>query len=290
MKLQNRWISPFVVAACVAVTALSSQSYEDMKKANADKLAAMRDQNEAMMAKLRAEINGMREEIKQKGLNFQVEINDKMKEKMKDITGLKPPKPPKPPKPEPEPAPAPVPPVPNEDPRSKCDPNADSFDWRAHGIVPPVRDQKACGDCYLFAAMGAYESAYLIQTRQSVDIAEQYFLNCTQQFGCDGGFYGTVWETMRKKTPDTETSYPYQAKKGMCKNLAPSGNYLVKDMGYAQNTKPTVQAIKNALCAHGVLATSVNSTRMFSAYKSGVFNENANTAQTNHAINIVRLG
>ena len=109
MRSQKRWISPLIIASCVAVTALSSQSYDDMKKANADKLEAMRGQNDAMMQKMRAEINGMREEIKQKGLNFQVEINEKMKEKMKDITGLKPPKPPKPnPKPEPEPAPVEV--------------------------------------------------------------------------------------------------------------------------------------------------------------------------------------
>jgi C1A family cysteine protease len=48
-----------------------------------------------------------------------------------------------------------------------------------------------------------------------------------------------------------------------------------------------VQAIKNALCAHGVLATAVNATRMFTGYKSGVFNEGANSSGTNHAINIV---
>ena len=71
MRSQNRWISPLIIASCVAVTALSSQSYDDMKKANADKLEAMRGQNDAMMQKMRAEINGMREEIKQKGLNFQ---------------------------------------------------------------------------------------------------------------------------------------------------------------------------------------------------------------------------
>jgi C1A family cysteine protease len=288
MKSQNRWTSPLITGLLIAVTALSSQNFEESRKAASGKLEEMRAKNDAMMQKMRAEINGMRDEIKNKGLSFQVEINEKMKEKMKDITGLKPPKPPKPnPKPEPEPAPEPPPPVPTEDVRSKCNPSAESFDWRAHGIVPAIRDQKACGDCYMFAAMASYESAYLIQSRQNVDMAEQYFLNCTREFGCDGGWYGTVWQKMTKMNGDVETNYPYQAKKGMCKNTTPDGNYLVVKSGYVSQGVASPQAIKNALCQHGVLATAINSTRMFTGYKSGVFNEGANAGGVNHAINIV---
>lgn len=279
-----------LLPAGILMTALSGQSYEDMKKQNAEKLANMRDKNEAMMQKLREEINGMREEIKRKGMSFQVEITEQMKAKMADITGLKPPKPTPQPGPGPQPIPeppAPLPPVPTGDVRSKCNPNAEAFDWRDHGIVSPVRNQEQCGDCYMFAAMGAYESALRIQNKQSVDLAEQYLLSCDKKYGCDGGWYGTVWETMKKKNVDLEANYPYQAKKGFCKNLTPAGNYRTASSGYSGKGIASPDQIKRDLCAHGVLATAVKVTRYFTAYKSGVFNEGSNTGTSNHAVNIV---
>ena len=294
MKYFGKWVSPAILVVAFVVSALASQSYEDMKKQNADKLSSMRNQNEAQLQKLREEVNGMREEIKKRGLAFQVEINDKMKEKISDITGLKPPKPkpepqPKPtpdPTPEPLPPPPPPPPVAPEDVRSKCSPDAEAFDWREHGVVSPVRDQKSCGDCYMFAAMGAYESAYSIQNKQSIDLAEQYLLNC-ETYGCNGGWYGTVWDTMKKKNVDVEPNYPYQAKKGFCKNLTPTGNFRVVNSGYVGRGIPAPELIKRELCAHGPLATAVKVTRLFTAYKSGVFNEGSNSGATNHAVNIV---
>jgi C1A family cysteine protease len=271
------------VLALALVSGLQSQSYEDMKKANADKLSQMRQINEAQLAKLRAEVNDMREEIKKKGLSFQVEITEQMKMKASEILGFKPPRP----KPQPKPLP-PTPPAPvdSSDVRSKCDVNAAAFDWRDHGVVTPIRNQLSCGDCYMFAAMGAYESAYLIQNKQSVDLAEQHLLNCDRKYGCNGGDYGSVWQTMKKTNVDIESNYPYQAKKGTCKYSKPVGDYRVQQYGQVGSGVSSPAEIKKALCEHGVLATAVNASRMFMGYKSGVFNENAR-GSTNHAINIV---
>lgn len=261
-----------------------------MKQRIDNKFNEVKASNDAKLKKLQEEINGMREEIRKKSLTFQVEITEQMKMKMSEITGSKPP-----PKPTPTPAPpvkpdTPPTPPPAGDVREKCNPNAERFDWREHGIVSPVRNQGSCGDCYLFAAIGAYESAYMIHNKQSPDLAEQFMLNCTKQFGCNGGWHGTVWNEMKKTKVDIEENYPYQAKKGICKFSQVPGDYRVAELGYVDAPKgrqPDPMAIKNALCQYGVLATSVKVTRMFSGYRSGVFNENDNSGTTNHAINIV---
>lgn len=288
MKSPIRWMPIAAGVVLILSTALMSQSYEEMKKRNEEKLSGMRDQNEAMLQKLRDEVNGMRAEIQRKGLKFQVDITDQMKAKMSDIFSFKPPKPTPNPAPQPEPEPEPVtPPVPAEDPRSKCDPNAAAFDWRAHGALQPIRSQGSCGNCYLFAAIAAYEGAYKAQIRQSVALSEQYYMDCTNRFGCDGGFSPTVWAMMKTVGGQVADSYPYKMKKGACKVSTPSGNYKVAEFGLISEEKVApVQAIKNALCAHGVLATAIRGTRMFAAYKSGIFNEGA-TGRINHAINIV---
>ncbi|MBS0617219.1 MAG: hypothetical protein JSR44_03475 [Spirochaetes bacterium] len=289
MKSTRLWFFRIAMAMfLVALPSLVSQSMDDFRKRINDRFNQVKNEGEQKLQKLREEINGMNDEIKRRGLAFQVDITEQMKEKIANITGLRPPKPPKPnPKPEPEPAPAPPPPVPDQDLRSKCDPSADAFDWRAYGVVPAVRDQKSCGDCYMFSAMASYETAMKIQNRPDVDMAEQYFLNCTREFGCEGGWYGTVWDKMKKMNGDIEDNYPYQAKKGMCKNITPDGNYKVIKNGWVSQGVGSPQAIKNALCKYGMLSTAVNATRMFTAYKSGVFNEGANAGGVNHAVNIV---
>ncbi|HRP69872.1 MAG TPA: C1 family peptidase, partial [Turneriella sp.] len=256
MKKNIRWIYTAIVLILIGgIVPLISIDTDARRQSIQDRFNKIKAQNDAKLEQIRKEVTDMNAEIKRRSLSFQVEINEKMKEKMANITGLKPPKPPKPnPKPEPEPEPAPPPPVPDEDKRSQCDPSAEAFDWRSQGVVPAIRDQKSCGDCYMFAAMASYETALKIRNNHEADMAEQYFLNCTREFGCDGGWYGTVWTKMTKMKGDVETNYPYQAKKGICKNITPAGDYRVVRSGYVSQGVGSPQAIKNALCEHGVLA------------------------------------
>jgi len=284
MHLLIRKFIPLILAAGI-ITALSGQSYEEMKKANANKLDGLRKNNEVMLQKFREEINGMREEIKRKNYSFQVDINEAFQKKKDEIMGLKPPKP----QPNPQPVPPepvePLPPVPSGDVREKCDAGATRFDWREHGIVSPVR-QQGCGDCYMFGALASFESAYAIHHKIPIDAAEQYLHDCAKGFGCSGGWYGTVWEQMKKQSIMGEGAYPYTAKPTICKNQNPGGNFRVSEIHNVSHAANKVSAIKRGLCQYGVLAGAVNATRMFTGYKSGIFNEHAKGAIT-HAINIV---
>ncbi len=60
------------------------------------------------------------------------------------------------------------------------------FNLRDLNLVTPVRDQGYMGACWAFGAAGAFESAFLIATGQSIDISE----NNIQNFGLRYSTYG----------------------------------------------------------------------------------------------------
>jgi C1A family cysteine protease len=61
----------------------------------------------------------------------------------------------------------------------------DYWNWAEHGIVQPVQDQKGCGSCYAFAAIGVIESSMCRFHGNCVKLSEQEAMECTH--GCSGG-------------------------------------------------------------------------------------------------------
>ncbi|QOZ36348.1 hypothetical protein XH92_35750 [Bradyrhizobium sp. CCBAU 53421] len=41
-----------------------------------------------------------------------------------------------------------------------CDPQAAAFNWFDKGVLSPVKDQKNCGDCFVFAATAAFKASW----------------------------------------------------------------------------------------------------------------------------------
>jgi cathepsin L len=182
-------------------------------------------------------------------------------------------------------------------------PNAPAFDWRSQGKVPPVRTylnntgQDGCGDCWCFAAICAFESNHLLRyggQPDSIDASEQEILNCGHTGGCDGDWYQTAWIFMQQTGTATEDAVPYHAVVQPC-SATVDKPFKVDDYGLVddQHYIPTVQQIKQALCAHGPLAVAVEADEWFVAYKSGTFvgfpsdaNTNSNP-RINHAVTLI---
>ena len=75
--------------------------------------------------------------------------------------------------------------------------------------VTPVRSQLACGSCWAFSAMAAYEASYAIRNSQLVDTSEQYLLNCSKGGDCKGGWWMPVFDYMMSHGNTSEAVAPY---------------------------------------------------------------------------------
>jgi cathepsin L len=161
------------------------------------------------------------------------------------------------------------------------------FNWKALGKVTPIRDQGGCGSCWDFAALAAFESAYLIRNNLNIDTSEQHVLDCAGAGSCGGGWYGPVWAWMTGHKVASEAQLPYAAQNQSCPaNIV--GQFQDVAWGFVTtgNSTPTVAQIKDALCTHGVIAVAMEATPLFQAYTGGVYNE-ANVTGINHAVTIV---
>jgi cathepsin L len=176
-------------------------------------------------------------------------------------------------------------------PPAVCSPTALKFDWRTIGKVTPVRNQRSCGSCWAFAAMGAYESSYLIHNNLSIDVSEQHVQDCAtyadgQRAGtcAAGGWYDPVFNWMLTHGAADETIVSYASADQACLTNVTT-LYRADVWGFVtdQQTIPTVEQIKQAICAHGAVAVTVLATPAFQAYTGGVFNETA-TGPINHAV------
>ncbi|MDE2109540.1 MAG: Cathepsin L [Alphaproteobacteria bacterium] len=168
-----------------------------------------------------------------------------------------------------------------------CHATSAAFDWRTLGKVTPVKDQGACGSCWDFAAVAAYESAYAIRNNVMINASEQHVLDCAGAGTCGGGWYMPVWDWMLTHKVAATGALPYTAHDAAC----PSGlGGLYQDVAWGWvapgGAVPSVDQIKAALCAHGPLAVAVMATPAFQAYTGGVLNEGPMTAY-NHAVTIV---
>jgi C1A family cysteine protease len=140
-----------------------------------------------------------------------------------------------------------------------CKSTDKKFDWREKKKVTDIQDQKACGSCWAFAAVAAYESSHLIENNVTVGASEQRALDCAfKSYSCKGGWHDKVLDMFVDPGDAERNLYPYRAQKGACESTKPV-KFEADTWGYVKGASiPSDAELKQALCEYGPIVAAVN--------------------------------
>ncbi|CAH0476906.1 unnamed protein product [Peronospora belbahrii] len=154
----------------------------------------------------------------------------------------------------------------------------DTWDWREHNVVTPVKNQGQCGSCWAFSAVAAMESVYALNTGKLESFSEQELVDCTLG-GVDdcnhGGEMCDGYEEIIKHHGgkiDREADYEYTAEsKGVCKSK--DDKALGHFTAYGNVTSGDEGALQAAIATKGVQAVGIDASSFtFQLYRHGVYN------------------
>ena len=94
-----------------------------------------------------------------------------------------------------------------------------SWDWRDHGIVSPIKNQRGCGSCAAFAAVATVESCFAQKTGVIADLSEEHLVNCLATDGCKGWWTNVYLESIVSQNGgklEQESCCPYTATDNHC--------------------------------------------------------------------------
>ncbi|OCT66464.1 hypothetical protein XELAEV_18042714mg, partial [Xenopus laevis] len=145
-----------------------------------------------------------------------------------------------------------------------------SVDWRTRGCVTRVKNQRSCGSCYAFGAVGALECQWKKRTGRLVSFSPQELVDCSSIYGnngCNGGHVYSCFKYMRRYGLMTESTYPYKGKEGRCKKRRRSNFGMVRC--FYRLPYGNEKALKNAVGRVGPVSVYIDAGHEgFRMYKS----------------------
>ena len=168
-----------------------------------------------------------------------------------------------------------------------------SYDAMALGYVTPVKNQGACGSCWIFGATADFESDVAKGESTLLDFSEQEVGDCNiwSRVGgydfCDGGNALMTANYFTKYGSADETCHPYAATPKTCKKCTLLKNVDNWRMITGNNGESQINIIKDAILNYGPVYSTINASNPeFHAYSGDVY-ENWAPGDTNHAIEII---
>ena len=157
--------------------------------------------------------------------------------------------------------------------------NITQIDWRSEGLVTDVKDQKLCGSCWAFSAVGTMEGAKAKKTNNLTSMSEQDLVDCVPDcYGCNGGWPSVAIQYVINGSTnvsdngiDTELSYPYTAETGEC-NFT-SGSVGGKFHNLVKIPQGNTKYLYDAILSVGPISVAIDAEEDFQSYKNGIFDD-----------------
>lgn len=148
-----------------------------------------------------------------------------------------------------------------------------NIDWRKKGVVTPPKNQGSCGSCWAFSTTGALESALALKTGKLTSLSEQQLVDCsTQNNGCNGGLMPAADMYIYQYGIQSEESYPYTAKDGVCKY---NPREIVTHISSQVNiTTGDLDTVKRAVSHVGPVSVAIQVNFCWQFYSGGIFTIN----------------
>ncbi|ERM94888.1 hypothetical protein AMTR_s00009p00129100 [Amborella trichopoda] len=168
----------------------------------------------------------------------------------------------------------------------------DTMDWRAKGVVTPIKNQQNCGCCWAFSAAAAVESITKIKTGNSVSSSEQELVDCVTggiSRGCQSGLMDEAFKfIINNGGLSSENDYPYQAKDGTC-DTQKSSSKAATITGFHDIPYHDENAMLSAVANQPISVGINGSGSEFRHYSGGIFT-GACGLDLDHAVTIIGYG
>ncbi|XP_066599410.1 cathepsin O-like isoform X2 [Prorops nasuta] len=167
-------------------------------------------------------------------------------------------------------------------------------DWRAKGVISPVRSQGSCGACWAFSTVEVIESMFAIQNGSLRLFSIQEMIDCARNsnFGCNGGDICSLltWLVATKVTVFPEVNYPLTRKTESCKlqDIATNRSGIRVSDFTCDSFLDAEDELLTTLAQHGPVAAAVNALP-WQNYLGGIiqYHCDGSFANLNHAVQII---
>ena len=134
------------------------------------------------------------------------------------------------------------------------------MNWADRGVVTSVKNQGNCGTCWSFSTVAMCESSLILKglADSSIDLSEQYLLDCTVRSSCDGGYlyYAAQTATVQGVPYEYENPYKERETNRACDSF---DNKIRAATTFGFYTDVNDQELKQ-LVANGPVAVAVSSS------------------------------
>eukprot|EP01026_Neomeris_dumetosa_P051304 TRINITY_DN4513_c0_g1_i1.p1 TRINITY_DN4513_c0_g1~~TRINITY_DN4513_c0_g1_i1.p1 ORF type:complete len:359 (-),score=22.97 TRINITY_DN4513_c0_g1_i1:72-1064(-) len=165
-----------------------------------------------------------------------------------------------------------------------------SIDFRAKGVVTPIKNQEQCGSCWAFSAVASIETVNALYGDTLLSLSEQEVLDCDKRDdACQGGIMDDAFEfVIINGGIDTLKNYPYEAEDERC-NRRKEKRDVVNIQTFQNVLKNNETALMQA-AANQVISVAIQANqRAFQMYHGGVFDAECGTT-LDHGVNVVGYG